>query len=247
MEIVTNDMIPDGKFKNKYEAIKSIRECLKMLTEIRNKTSFVKLSASANVFRGMELAEGYYFEQLFNENIELLPQKDKALLRTLLVNFNMIKLPEGKFIYRGKESKNCVWVHMHQGLVFSIPIEPDMEEKFLSGKFVLADGKEKDVMVPNLSKIEHLEVHQKRLGIRKYEFNPKHKVNVGWGTEMDLNDAEAQELLLRALPVDEKESHLVAKKNGRYYSFRCHYGNCYHGYWDNTMPEKNRRIADGIV
>lgn len=29
---------------------------------------------------------------------------------------------------------------------------------------------------------------------------------------MDLNDAEAQELLLRALPVDEKESHLVAKK-----------------------------------
>lgn len=86
MEIVTNDMIPDGKFKNKYEAIKSIRECLKMLTEIRNKTSFVKLSASANVFRGMELAEGYYFEQLFNENIELLPQKDKALLRTLLVN-----------------------------------------------------------------------------------------------------------------------------------------------------------------
>ena len=94
MEIVTNDMIPDGKFKNKYEAIKSIRECLKMLTEIRNKTSFVKLSASANVFRGMELAEGYYFEQLFNENIELLPQKDKALLRTLLVNFNMIKLPE---------------------------------------------------------------------------------------------------------------------------------------------------------
>lgn len=96
-------------------------------------------------------------------------------------------------------------------------------------------------------KIEHLEVHQKRLGIRKYEFNPKHKVNVGWGTEMDLNDAEAQELLLRALPVDEKESHLVAKKNGRYYSFRCHYGNCYHGYWDNTMPEKNRRIADGIV
>ena len=73
------------------------------------------------------------------------------------------------------------------------------------------------------------------------------KWNVGWGTEMDLNDAEAQELLLRALPVDEKESHLVAKKNGRYYSFRCHYGNCYHGYWDNTMPEKNRRIADGIV
>lgn len=43
MEIVTNDMIPDGKFKNKYEAIKSIRECLKMLTEIRNKTSFVKI------------------------------------------------------------------------------------------------------------------------------------------------------------------------------------------------------------
>ena len=29
---------------------------------------------------------------------------------------------------------------------------------------------------------------------------------------MDLNDAEAQELLLRALPVDEKESHLSKRK-----------------------------------
>lgn len=61
---------------------------------------------------------------------------------------------------------------------------------------------------------------------------------------MDLNDIEAQELLTIAVPVDESYRHLIAKKNGRYYSFRCHYGNCYHGYWDNTMSEKYRKIVD---
>lgn len=59
-----------------------------------------------------------------------------------------------------------------------------------------------------------------------------------------LDDQEAQELLMAAVPVDESYRHLVAKKNGRYYSFRCHYENCYHGYWDNTMSEKNRNIVD---
>lgn len=112
------------------------------------------------------------------------------------------------------------------------------------GSLIDENNKRLEVDIPNIANAEHLDIHRKKLGIRKYEFNPKHKINVGWGTEMDLNDDEAQKLLLYALPVDREENHLVAKKNGKYYSFRCHHGNCYHGYWDNTMPENNRRVAD---
>lgn len=57
-------------------------------------------------------------------------------------------------------------------------------------------------------------------------------------------DSEAQELLLQAVSVDNTYKHLIAKRNGKYYSFRRHHGNCYHGYWDDTMQEKYRKLAD---
>ena len=38
--------------------------------------------------------------------------------------------------------------------------------------------------------------------------------------------------------------HLIAKYNGKYYSFRCHWDVYYHGYWDNTMPENLKRRLD---
>lgn len=78
----------------------------------------------------------------------------------------------------------------------------------------------------------------------KYEFNKKHAEKYGWGTVMDLTDSEAQELLLWAVSVDNTYKHLIAKKNGKYYSFRRHHGNCYHGYWDNTMSEKYKKMVD---
>lgn len=244
MGIVTNDMVLGSKFKDKYEAIAAIKESLRLLVQIRDKTNFAKLLSSRNIYRGMELAEGYYFEQLFSENNELFSQKEKSLLRTLLVNFNMFELPEDRFIYDGKESKQCAWTYLHQGCLFSIAIETHWLSSYIRGSLIDENNKRLEVDIPNIANAEHLDIHRKKLGIRKYEFNPKHKINVGWGTEMDLNDDEAQKLLLYALPVDREENHLVARKNGKYYSFRCHHGNCYHGYWDNTMPENNRRVAD---
>ena len=93
--------------------------------------------------------------------------------------------------------------------------------------------------------MEHISRDRFLPGIRKYEFNPKHKVNVGWGSEMPLSDEDAQKLLNIALPIDgDQERHLVAAYKGKYYSFRKHHGNCYHGYLDNTMPQNYRMVAD---
>lgn len=70
-------------------------------------------------------------------------------------------------------------------------------------------------------------------------------INIGKISEMDLTDQEAQELLMKAIAADKDTyNHLIAKKNGKYYSFRRHHGNRYHGYWDNTMPEKLRKKVD---
>lgn len=49
---------------------------------------------------------------------------------------------------------------------------------------------------------------------------------------------------MKAIPTDHTYNHLIAEKGGRYYSFRRHHDNCYHGYWDNTMTEKYKMMVD---
>ena len=90
----------------------------------------------------------------------------------------------------------------------------------------------------------HIEYHKDALKIRKYEFNPKHKVNYGWGSDMDLTDDEAQQVLNSAIEAGDERKHLVAKYKGKFYSFRCHYSNCYHGYIDESMPENLKRKVE---
>lgn len=243
MDIVTNDMVIHNKFEDKETAIKQIRSSIQILMQLKKDGNFVRLSAARNIFQKMELAQGYYFEQLFYETNDVFDQKEKMILKTMLVNFNKIDLTEERFDFENIESLQCAWAALNDAFLFSIPTEKKWAADKLSG---ILRGKEeaKSVEIKNIALKSHIKTYEKQLGIRKYEFNPKHKINVGWGTEMDLDDQEAQELLMAAVPVDESYRHLVAKKNGRYYSFRCHYGNCYHGYWDNTMSEKNRNIVD---
>lgn len=110
---------------------------------------------------------------------------------------------------------------------------------------ILKSGDERqNVEISNIAVMEHIKTHEEQLQIRRYEFNPKHKIDVGWGTEMDLTDQEAQELLMKAIPTDHTYNRLIAEKGGRYYSFRRHHDNCYHGYWDNTMTEKYKMMVD---
>ena len=74
--------------------------------------------------------------------------------------------------------------------------------------------------IANLSLERHVDSHQEKLGIRHYHANiGKHKPNrenkYGKGkvaSPMDLSDADAQELLNKAIPVD---SRLYAKKGGK--------------------------------
>ncbi|MDE7210132.1 MAG: hypothetical protein K2O03_01650, partial [Lachnospiraceae bacterium] len=197
MEIVTNDMMIHDWFGDKYAAIQGIKDSIQVLLELRKNTRFVRLSAARNVFRELEIAPGYYFEQLFSEDNNLLSQKEKATLKSLFVNFSKIELQKDNFQFEGMKSEQCAWAFLNHAFVFSLP----MDEKWKSDKLlgILHRGEKSErVEIGNISLLCHIKTHGKLLGVRKYELNPKHKINVGWGTEMDLTDKEAQELLMLA-------------------------------------------------
>lgn len=78
------------------------------------------------------------------------------------------------------------------------------------------------------------------------EDNPKHKVNGGWGSEMDLSDEDAQRVLNEAIVAIDDPKHLIAKYNGNYYSFRLHWDVYYHGYRDDTMPQNLKNKLENL-
>lgn len=244
MEIVTNDLILRSQFKDKYTAIQEIKKSIQILQILRKDTNFGSVFAERNIFRQWEIAPGYSFEQLFNESNELLSRDEKMLLKTILVNFNKIKSPETVFCFEEQESSQCAWAFLNSAMLLSIPVDEKWKSEKIEG-ILKGKARSEKVEISNLSVPEHIKIHEEQLQIRKYEFNDKHKINIGNISEMDLTDQEAQELLMKAIAADEDTyNHLIAKKNGKYYSFRRHHGNRYHGYRDNTMPEKLRRKVD---
>ena len=64
MKIVTNDMMVQDQFRDKYIAIQEIRKSIRVLLELKKHADFEKLFAERNIFRQWELAPDYYFEQL---------------------------------------------------------------------------------------------------------------------------------------------------------------------------------------
>lgn len=227
MEIVTNDIVVQSQFQDKYTAIQEIKKSIKILQELRKNTNFEGLFAERNIFRQWELAPNYYFEQLFSENNELLSRDEKTLLKTMFVKYNRIKPEEAVFCFEERESTQCAWAFFHHAILFSVPVDEKWKSDKLEG-FLKWEDENVNIEIGNLSVLEHIKIHEEQLQIRKYESNPKHKVNVGWGTEMDLTDQEAQELLMKAIPAERAYKHLIAKRDEKYYSFRRHHGNCYH-------------------
>ena len=121
----------------------------------------------------------------------------------------------------------------------SLISEKEFKKEKIECNYCIEEGKEK-VLLGNLSHTNHIDIHRHELPVRKYEFNPKHKVNGGWGSEMDLTDEEAQRVLNEAIVAKDDPKHLIAKYDGKYYSFRLHQDIYYHGYRDDSMPQSLR-------
>lgn len=240
MEVVFNDIAAGYKFKNKYDAVEKMKTAIEVLISLRKQDPSFRLSSQTKV-TGLEIASGYYFGQLFSEDNRVLSQNHKTALKTFFTNFNALSTNGGRFIYEGRESEQCGYAYENNGLIFSIGTKEDFLLERIKGEYWGERKVEEAVSIDNIAHRDHLNVHSYKLGIRCYEANPKHKVNYGWGSIMDLNEEEAQFILNKAVIAEDDEKHLIAKYKGKYYSFRCHWKNFYHGYLDNAMPEYMKR------
>lgn len=243
MEIVANDLVVQSQFQDIYCAAQEMKKCIEILKNLQKNTNFKKLSSKRGVFKNWEIAPNHFMEQLFNDQSGLLNKEEKRLLISMFTNFIPIQTKEAVFQIDELQSAQCAWAYLNQAILFSVPTDERWNTESVAGVLKKEDG-EMDVEIDNIAVMDHIKFYEQKLQMWKYEFNEKHAEKYGWGTVMDLTDTEAQELLLRAVNVDRTYKHLIAKKNGKYYSFRQHHDNCYHGYWDNTMRENYKKAAD---
>ena len=243
MIVAFNDISTRYLYDDKYKAIEEIQRGLETLKYLRKLNPLFKLYAESTI-RYEQLAPGYYFNQIFHEKDEVFSRNNKTFLRTILKNYNKIKWEKNVFRFRNEESVQCAWAYRNGHAVFSFSSQKEFLYEQIKGIYTTEDGAEQPAAIENIADIRHIDIHKDLLGIRKYESNPKHKINYGWGSDMDLSDEEAQKVLNTAIAAGDEKKHLIAKYKGRYYSFRCHYDNCYHGYIDDTMPENLKNKAD---
>lgn len=237
MLIVLNDIAFGFKFQNKYVAIEKVKELIELIINLRKFNPTFRISACQRL-GNVELADGYFLSQLFSEPQEVFERKYQTALKTFFLNPNIIASGEGVIKYKEQESRQLAATYEATGFLLSLVSEEDFLKEVVECDYC---GNHLDewtqVEIKNISIEEHISIYRHMLPIRKYEFNPKHKVNGGWGSEMDLSDDEAQEALNNAVEANSDTKHLIVKYKGNYYSFRSHIDIYYHGYKDETMPQ----------
>lgn len=226
-----------------------MKELLDLIIELKREDVNFRISTNSDL-KDMELVDGYYFSQLFHELQSVFGRNYQTALKTFFTKYRRCELDQSEAEYSGIYSRQWAYTYKNNGNLLSFQTKDEFAGDFFVCRYY-AEGKNKpelceNATIRNLAVKEHINIHRHELPIRKYEFNPKHKVNSGWGTEMDLSDETAQAVLNKAIPAESDPKHLIAKYHGKYYSFRCHWDIYYHGYWDNTMPENLKHRLDGL-
>ena len=239
MNFTINDLSLSHQVENEYKAINCIQHFLQLIKQMK-KIKILTAIYSDRKFSGWELAPQFYLGQVLND--KRLTKEERLFLKTVLANCIRIETDvEYLFEFDGDSSALLAYSYFNNFFVLSIETKDIFTRPYLDG-ILKKDSDTICVPIPNISCVEHLDIHRKNLGIRIYENNPKHKVNYGWGSPMDLTDEVAQELLQDAVPVLNNCDHLVNFYNNKYYSFRRHHQNCFHGYIDNTLPNNIKSL-----
>lgn len=241
MEFLINDLSLQVKSKNTYEAIANIKLLINLLKSLKQKNLFNKLTSDTKIC-GIELAPNYYLEQLLNDTN--LSRDERLFLKTFIINTNIIAI-ENNILFESSFGSSHIlgYSYINNSFVVSLETLPKFKKSIITGTF-----RNKSTLCSadlfNLSNESHIKDHESNLGIRIYENNPKHKVNYGWGSLMDLDDKIAQEVLNTAVPVPNNSGHLINQYHGKYYSFRRHHNNCFHGYIDDTIPQNYHSLLE---
>ncbi len=173
-----------------------------------------------------EISPGFKLIQLL-QNFQT--REERSFLLSLLTNQGTYRSEKGS-IFQISEKESLVCAYAIDNILISLLSNALFEAPEVKGT---VEGEE--IVLRNLSKMEHINFYRKELGIRKYVANSKkHKMDREnpygkgrVGSRMDLNDKEAQDLLNRAVEI---KGRLYAKKSGCYYAFQNERDVDYHGY-----------------
>lgn len=239
MIVVINDLSFKKFFSDKYEAIEKVRQWMNICKKMElQETTAVEKIYSIILDSDAKIAPDYPFIQLVRD---FETRDEKRYLIHLLTNLSQPEnMPQDPFFLNGECSNICSWakdtavISLESDLSFGVPT--------LDGKI-----KQDKVSIKNISKQEHIILYEEFLGIRHFEENKKHRkkpyidATGRHVAAMDLSALEAQELLNRAIEID---GNIYGKKNGKYYSFKKHRSNYYHGYQDNDLGLHIRNKID---
>ena len=200
------------KFNNKREAITAVKELLEIIKYLRENHGLRFLCADRNVFSEVELCDQYWFTQLFSESEVVLSRDEKTALKTFLNRYRVIELPQDVFTesVTMRESGICAWAFCNQVSVISLPMSNHLKRERLTGIVSFIDKEDiTSASIPNISSMHSIKNNGSYYGIRYYDPNPKHKVDKGWGSPMDLDQVTAQSVLNDAVALDPGNKHLV--------------------------------------
>lgn len=234
MKIVFNDIALAYQKENKFEAIKVFEKFVNTILELEKNRIQSDLVVNESL-KGKKLCDNYCLEQLYNES-KLRADTKRVILR-IFTKIKIIDIDTNNiFELNSVRSKLCAWTLENQNIVMSLDMHDCVNKEYLEGN-VICGGVVSKVSIPNLCDQQHVYTHSDILNIRIYEENPKHKIGYGWGSPMDLSSTEAQKVLDQAVLYEDNKNCLVNKYNEKFYVFRRHINNCYHGYIDNSIPE----------
>lgn len=232
MKIVLNDLSFSYQAKDIYEVYDIVDKFVEILIDLKRTKRNCKLIFNGSI-NGCELMKDYPFLKLYND--KSISKDKKSLLLSTLQSVQRLDVEvEDAFCYYGLESSLCYWGISNQLVALSLNTDEKLDFPILSGQLKSDDN---PVELRNICCKSHIDTHVDKLGIRVYEANPKHRLGSNWGSPMDLEGDDAQAVLDCAILYEDDEKCLINYHNGKYYVFRRHINNCYHGYIHDSVPE----------
>lgn len=238
MKIVFNDIPLNYKKSDKYEVIEVLKKFISSIIELEKNRVKIELVINKSL-KGVELCNDYCIEQIYNEKDLNRDIRSKILLT--LTKIKIIELDNNSiFQINNIFSRLCAWIFENNYISITLDMDESINKDFIVGEFI-QNGVKKEVKITNICDKNHIIKHGEVLDIRIYEENPKHKIGYGWGSPMDIDGDLAQKVLDEAIIYEDNKNCLVNKYNNKFYVFRRHINNCYHGYIDDSVPDKIKR------
>lgn len=241
MIAVVNDVSFQYQYPTAEKAVQSVHEFLNLCVRVqRDEITKIDRIETGVIDTQVEIAPNYRLMKLIQEFSE---REERLFLISLLTNRGTYQTEDGYEVeIDGKISQIC-----KKGIdnfLVSLKSTKIFEEPVVYGSI-----ENKRMKLRNLAGDDHIHLYRKELGVRHYipndkKHKPDRENSYGKGkvgSRMDLNDADASELLNKAIYVGER---LYGKKDGTYYAFQ-HEGDVnYHGYRADDLEENIKRQLD---